>query len=458
FSISLFGQDLEGKWNGKTYINEHTVDFTFTISKDNKTCFVEIPVNKVKDLPASNISVDQEEGIVIEFARIKGSFVGKYDEDKDLLIGKWKQGSLDLDLSLQNLEGKNAKAYRPQTPEAPFNYISEEVSFKNVIEEDVTLAGTLTYPEETSNLPAIVFISGSGPQDRNSTLFDHKPFWVMADYFTRRGYATLRYDDRGIGKSTGTFATATTYDFAEDAKAALNYLTSRTDIINPRRIVVIGHSEGGMVAQILGAEREDVAIVVSLAGPGLPLKESSILQNYVMGKAMGLSEEKLERNKKFNGKVYDLAGSDLQGNDFQNKMRSICMNFYDEMDEEEKKAYGNNFNRFFFATNMGVNSPWYRAFIAYDPADYLRKIKVPFLALNGTKDLQVTLENLDAIEIALEEGECKDYLIKEFENLNHLFQTADTGLVDEYQQINETINIKVLEEIYKFTRKRLKFR
>ena len=459
FSISLQGQkapDLEGRWDGKAYIQETTVDFLFVITKDNKNCTVTIPVNQFEDLPANSFTVDNENQVAIQFAKIKASFTGEYDSNKKTIQGTWKQGSLSLDLTLRNLDAKGASAYRPQTPSEPFPYLIEEVKFKNVEEEGVELAGTLTLPEKGKTLATLVLISGSGPQDRDETIFDHKPFWVIADYFTRRGYAVLRYDDRGIGKSTGTFPTATTADFAEDTKAAVNYLQSREDL-DPNRIILVGHSEGGMIAQMVAAEREDIAMVVSLAGPGIPCADLLVLQNDALGTQAGFSEKKLARNRNFNQKIYEICATDLDGNDFNNKIRYECNGFFEQMDEEEKKAYGNNKHQFYFKTVLGINTPWFRYFSKYDPYPYLLKIKQPFLALNGSKDLQVTAqENLDGIETALEEGICTDFKTIELESLNHLFQKAETGDPSEYQNISETFSIEALEEMLKFISRRLK--
>jgi pimeloyl-ACP methyl ester carboxylesterase len=459
FCITNFAfaqKDFEGKWDGKAYIKETTIDFLFTIGKNNKICFLDLPVNRVKDMPATKIEISDDQ-IVLEFASIKAKFEGEYNPDNNKIEGQWLQGSLNLDLKLSNLDAKDAKAYRPQTPVAPFNYEQEEVTFKNVMEKDVTLAGTLTYPSEETDLPVLIFISGSGPQDRDETIFDHKPFFVMSDYFTRRGYATLRYDDRGINGSTGMFASATSNDFAEDAKAAINYVTGRTDIINPKKVILVGHSEGAMIAQMLAAEREDVAMIVSMAGPGIPIKDLMVLQNDAQGRLAGLDEKRLSLNRIFNAKVFEIAATDIQGGDFNNKIRAECKWYYDKLSAEEKKEIG-NFNKFYFSTTFGLGSPWYRNFIAHDPQPYLAKIKIPFLALNGTNDTQVTsTENLEGIELALENGNCKDYNIKELEGLNHLFQMSKTGGLEEYKDIRETINIKAMEEILKFTKKRLKF-
>jgi len=457
-NYSFAQKNLEGKWDGKAYIKETTIDFLFTISKGNKTCFLDLPVNRIKDLPATKVAISDNQ-VLLEFASIKARFEGIYNSDNNKIEGQWLQGSLNLSLKLSNLNAKDAKPYRPQTPQAPFNYKQEEVSFKNVIEKNVTLAGTLTYPPDETDLPVLIFISGSGPQDRDATLFDHKPFFVMSDYFTRRGYATLRYDDRGVNKSSGTFEGAKTQDFAEDAKAAINYVTGRTDIIDPKKVILVGHSEGAMIAQMIASEeRDDVAMIVSMAGPGVPIKDLMVLQNDAQGRLAGLDEKRLSLNRIFNSKVFEIAASDLQGGDFNNKIRAECKWYFNKLSEEEKVALGNDFNKFYFSTSLGLNNPWYRNYIAYDPQPYLEKIKISVLALNGSNDTQViAADNLDGIEMALENGICKDYFIKELEGLNHLFQMSKTGGFEEYKDIRETINIKAMEEILKFTKKRLKF-
>jgi hypothetical protein len=294
----------------------------------------------------------------------------------------------------------------------------------------VTLAGTLTLPAGKGPHPAVVLITGSGPQDRDETLMGHKPFLVLADHLSRRGVAVLRYDDRGIGKSKGNFSIATTADFAQDAEGALEYLKRRAEI-RAKQVGLAGHSEGGIIAPMVAARRQDVAFVVLLAGTAVPGSAVILEQGHAMAKAAGASEEKLR-----DARVKHMA--------FEKVMAESG-----DAAELEKKL------RAVFGGGAGVDaqirqvtSPWFRYFFTYDPAPALGKVKCPVLALNGEKDLQVLPDqNLPVMKAALEKGGNKDVTIVRLPGLNHLFQAAKTGAVSEYAQIEETMNPAALDAV-----------
>lgn len=371
-------------------------------------------------LAGEMISVDQgyakllASSVVIEgktlkmaFGVINASYEGTLSDDANTLTGKWTQGT-GIDLVLKRVAALPRPA-RPQEPRPPFPYDSEDLSFAGGA-VDVTLAGTLTKPKGAGKFGAVVLVSGSGPQDRNEELALHKPFLLWADTLTHAGIAVLRYDDRGTAKSTGKFKGATTADFAKDAAAAVAYLRSRQDI-DPAKIVVMGHSEGGVIAPMVAANDAKLAGIVLLAGTGVTGEKVLRRQLPDINRAAGMSEEMATSNAKMN--------------------------------LEKMEA------------NLAMD-PWLANFWVYDPATALKKVKCPVLALNGAMDKQVNAEvNLGAIEAALKEAGNKNVTARMLPKLNHLFQTAVTGAGQEYAKIEETVAPIALDEVTQWLKKTL---
>ncbi|GAA4280820.1 alpha/beta hydrolase family protein [Gaetbulibacter aestuarii] len=340
-----------------------------------------------------------------------------------------------------------SQAKRPQTPEAPFNYTSDTVHFKNPKANNITFEGTLTIPKNIKNPPVAILITGSGPQDRNETVkqFNHSPFLVLADYLSRHGIAVLRYDDRGVGNSEGDFSTGTSYDFATDAEAAFTFLKQRTDI-DTSAIGLIGHSEGGLIAPMVASKNKDVAFVVLLAGPGVDGAEILRSQAKKVGMLSGVPQIQLDENDTLSKTIYEvikttknedsIAARVTRGlNDYKakNPMSVLAPYITPVMIEQQLKT---------------LKSPWIKAFIRIDPKDYLQETTCPVLALNGSKDVQVLADlNLEGIKAGLEKAQNTDVTIKALEGLNHLFQTAETGMPQEYSKIEETFSPNALEII-----------
>ncbi len=337
---------------------------------------------------------------------------------------------------------------RPQEPKKPYPYAEEMVAYENK-----KAAATLTLPRGTGPFPAVLLITGSGPQDRDETVAGHKPFLVLADCLTRRGVAVLRADDRGIGKSTGNFFTATSEDFAEDTQAGVDYLLQRSEI-NPRQIGLIGHSEGGLIAPMLAARSPGIAFIVMLAGQGLSGEEVLYSQGQEILKAQGATAEDLARQLDLQKRLFALVKIEKDPEALERKVRAI-------MDEEvaklgeEKKKFAAKLRAGMQGQVQMLKSPWLRYFIAYDPRPALRQVRCPVLALIGSKDLQVPPEaNLREIEQALRQGGNKDFTVQQMPNLNHLFQTCTTGSLTEYAKIEETIAPAVLELLSDWIAKR----
>lgn len=289
-------------------------------------------------------------------------------------------------------------------------------------------------------------ISGSGPQDRNETIFGHKPFLVIADYLTRRGIAVLRVDDRGVGGSTGNFAEATTKDFASDALAEVEYLKTRKEI-NPRKIGLIGHSEGGLIAPMVAVVSPDIAFIVLMAAPGLTGEQILYKQSALIVKVNGATEKEISRELNLMKKLYSVVKRVKDNTAAAKELRQIYEGYY-ESPAGKKKKESNNYTQIINRQIKALTSPWFRYFLTYNPVPALEKIKCPVLAIDGEKDLQVPPEeDLQIIKKALEKGGNKNFEIKEFPNLNHLFQPAKTGSPLEYSKIEETISPLVLKTI-----------
>ncbi len=334
---------------------------------------------------------------------------------------------------------------RPQTPTKPYPYYSEAVRFRND-SANVTLAGTLTLPSKEGSYPVVILISGSGPQNRDEEILQHKPFLVLADHLTRNGIGVLRYDDRGTGESTGDFKTATSLDFSKDAESAVQFLKTRQDI-DTTKIGLAGHSEGGLIAPMVAARSGDIAFVVLMAGPGMELKKALLLQDGLIAKAFGMSDANVKKLVGINEKAYDLV---IQSTDLEKLKTDMTRFVNDHISEIPDKLITEQMTREQFAAARieGMSSPWTQFMLKYDPGKTLEKVKCPVLAINGEKDMQVVPdENLAAISLALKKGGNSNVTIKKIPDLNHLFQECATGSPKEYQEIEQTFSPVALNEI-----------
>ncbi len=261
--------NLNGIWQGSLKISSVTLRIVFKVTVDKNGSYsatMDSPDQGAKDIPVDSV-IYNDGNVKFVVGAVRGFFEGKVDFDNSTIKGEWHQSSMSLPLELKKID-KVEELKRPQEPKPPFPYNVEEVSYENKT-AGIKLAGTLTFPKAKGPFPAVLLITGSGPQNRDEELFGHKPFLVIADYLTRRGIAVLRVDDRGIGKSTGKFSSATTEDFAGDVLAGVEFLKSNKNI-NPKEIGLIGHSEGGLIAPMVAVKSSDVAFIVLMAGPGLP--------------------------------------------------------------------------------------------------------------------------------------------------------------------------------------------
>ncbi len=388
------------------------------------------------DQGAMNIPLDEvictNNHLTISLQAMRASFEGTVEADGKTINGKWKQGGGELPLALQRV-AKLPELNRPQTPTKPHPYREEEVRFQNS-RAAITLAGTLTLPKSQGPFPAVILLTGSGPQNRDEELFQHKPFLVLSDYLTRRGIAVLRMDDRGVGGSTGDFFAATTGDFAEDALAGVAFLKSRKEI-KPDGIGLVGHSEGGMMAPIAAAQSRDVGFVVMLAGTGVPFGEVVVGQITGEIRRQGAPNEVVEAIRAWHLKMYEIVGKATDDataeKELRNAFNALDANARQRIDWTPAKLD---------QELPGLLKPWWRYAMRYSPKTTLEQVRCPVLALNGSKDTQViAADNLKSITEALKVGRNSHSATRELSGLNHMFQTAQTGAESEYVQIEETM-------------------
>lgn len=458
FSFSNFFaqvKDLNGSWIGKLKLpNGIQLTIVFNLQKSNEeySATLDSPDQGAKGIPCGKVRIEND-SINIDVPAIVGNYAGKIIYDEKKIIGFWNQAGSSFELNLEYTKEVVAPK-RPQEPKPPFPYIVEDVKFKNE-KDNITLAGTFTYPDKNKKYPAVVLITGSGAQNRDEEIFNHKPFLVIADHLTKNGFAVLRFDDRGYGQSEGNHSLATTMDFAEDVRAAVNYLKTRNEV-DKNKIGLIGHSEGGMIAPIVASSSDDIAFIILMAAPGVPGDSLLYLQTELIYKAEGQSEEKIQQVLNGLREVYTIIKSDEDETSLKEKLKIKFQELFNQLSEEEKKQFGNPETYMEMEIRM-VMSPWFRYFLKFNPKEYLEKVKCPVLALNGEKDLQVPpKENLPAIEDALKRGGNKKYLIKELPGLNHLFQTSQYGTIGEYGVIEETISPSVLEIMVNWMKEALK--
>ncbi len=387
--------------------------------------------------------VEKEGTVRLEAQSVGGTFDGKLSDDGSEIAGEWRQGGGAMPLVFKRLE-KAPDFARPQDPKKPYPYEEEEVKFENAA-ANVTLAGTLTWPSGPGPHPAVVLISGSGPQDRDEAIMGHRPFLVLADHLTRQGIAVLRYDDRGVGRSTGKFAEATHDDFVEDALAAVDWLKTRKEI-DPERIGLAGHSEGGIVAPLAAAQKpSDIAFIVLLAGVGVPMDELLARQGRDIMRVMGANEEMMAKSDAAQRESFRLLREESDAPALEKKLRELLHRQLAELTEEQRNALGLS-EAMMESQLQVVLNPWFKQLLNYDPRPALRRVKCPVLAVNGEKDIQVAAkENLAAIREALAGGGNTRVKTVELPGLNHLFQTCATGAVAEYGQIEETFHPAALK-------------
>ena len=423
---------IAGDWYGTLAVpNGMKLPLVFHIKPDGSAT-LDSPNQMAKDLPATATLDNGKMALTLTAAPV--GFEGTVAADGQSLQGQWLQGGGALPLTMSRTA---PVLNRPQTPKPPFPYRTEAVSYPNPA-SGLKLAGTLTLPEGQGPFPAVVLITGSGTQDRDETIFGHKPFLVIADALTRKGLAVLRVDDRGAGGSErGAPDSAGIPAFATDVAAGVALLRARQDI-DPARIGLLGHSEGGQVAPLVASEDPRLAFLVLTAAPGVDGTQLMLAQNRAIYAANGLPDDQVDIIVKNRAAWFEAVRGAKDTDEARARLTAVLDRQGLSATSPERKGA------------MALTSPGFRYFLSANPADALAKVKAPVLAIGGSKDLQIDAKaNLAAIKAALANNQ--DVTIREFPGLNHLLQTADKGLVVEYGQIEETIAPSALSTIVDWT-------
>ncbi|MBC8755494.1 alpha/beta hydrolase [Kordia sp. YSTF-M3] len=425
-------QDISGTWKGALKVQGMELPLAFNISETDGTLTTTLdsPKQNAFGLPTDETTFVENKLTIIQ-SQMGLEYTATYTDGT--FKGTFKQAGQVFPLDLTKGE-KVVKKVKPQDPKKPYPYASEEVTFENANANNIKFAGTLTLPKDVKNPPVVILITGSGPQNRNQELLGHKTFLVLSDHLTRQGIAVLRYDDRGTAKSEGDFSVATSFDFASDVEAAMAYLQTRSDVVDVNKIGLVGHSEGGLIAPIVAAKNKNVAFCVLLAGPGVDGKEILLTQGKRAAELEGYPVIDIANSQEVSAKVFDISAN-YKGEASKQKIVALFKELKAKLTFEKAKA---EFTEQVMNQQAEmITSPWMRAFIKYDPQTSLQKVNCPVLAINGEKDFQVISDlNLNAIEKGLKHN--KDVTIKQFKDLNHLFQTSETGALSEYAEIEET--------------------
>ncbi|EAQ40504.1 X-Pro dipeptidyl-peptidase (S15 family) [Dokdonia sp. MED134] len=435
-SFISHAQNVTGDWKGTVNFQGQSIDFAFHITQpqDSLHTTMDIPSQGLTGGKAANTTYTNDT-LKVDFPQFKMRYIGVTKNDS--IQGNLIQNNFPVPLTLV----KGALVLnRPQQPKAPFNYDVQEVTFKNK-EDGITLAGTLTLPKDIKNPPIAVIISGSGPQNRDGDMFGHSLYYVLADYLSSNGIGVLRYDERGVGASTGTFETAGIAQFTSDATAAIAYL-KKYKKTKYSQVGLIGHSIGGIIAPQIAATNTDVAFTVMLAGPGIPGNELMLSQKEAMERLLNVPEAQIKQGQDLLGYAYDV----IIQNDGTNAAIKDAVN----LALKEKLGPMVPIQQVEAITDQ-ITTPEIVSLLKATPASYLSAIKSPVIALNGKKDFQVPYEqNIAAIKEAFAAGNNKNARTVAFDDLNHLFQESTTGALSEYSEIEQTMAPKVLAFITKW--------
>lgn len=423
---------LTGAWSGKLTYGQFKIPLVFNFSENadgNTACTLDSPSQGAKGIPTT-VSLCTADSITLECPMIGARFNAAVTPDS--ISGTFTQRGMSFPLTLT--PEASAEERRPQTPKPPYPYTTIDTTFCST--DGTLLSGTLTLPANyrDGKVPAVVMVTGSGPQNRDEELFDHKPFAVIADYLARNGVASLRYDDRGTGESKGDFASSTTYTFKDDARSAIDFLHTMPML---GKVGILGHSEGGTIALMLGADKVP-DFIISLAGMAVSGKETILRQNSRHLDSAGLSDNAKANSIAIIGKVLDMCAQQARDGvsapiDIDSLVATTGTNIPAPIIASLKSA-------------QTVRTPWLDTFLNIDMSTILPHITCPVLALNGDKDTQVdAATNIQAIRKAL--PQVQTHILPD---LNHLLQHATSGEVTEYSEIRETLSPEVLHLILDF--------
>lgn len=436
-------EKLYGVWMDTLKIrNDVMLRLVFSVEKQNDTIviFADSPDQYVKDIPITTYSFS-DDTFTLAISSLGASFKGVYDQEKDVISGTFKQNGMKFPIQLKRIP-ERIMWQRPQTPKGPYSYITEDVNFLSA-DKSTLLSGTLSIPQGEGPFPLIIMVSGSGWQDRDESIFGHKPFLVISDYLAHNGIASFRYDDRKMDK----YALATTMDLSKDTEGAWKYFSNDQRFT---KIGLMGHSEGGVIAFMLASRNKKIDFVISLAGLVQEASDVLLYQINVWCNTMKFSDEEHQVCQTINRDIFTLIQTEKNQDKLSVKLDEMYAFFSKNYTSDFLAHIGFSPNEF-IAKKMQLTNPWYLYFIRMKPKEYAVKVKCPVLALNGNKDMQVPFENIRLLEKYLIPNPSSEFYV--MEGLNHLFQVAKSGMVEEYGKIEETISEEVLQKMVSFIKK-----
>jgi pimeloyl-ACP methyl ester carboxylesterase len=455
---SIAQSKLAGNWEGKITAGKE-VRLVFKVKESNGklSATMDSPDQGVTGLGVENTSLNADT-VLFDMSSLGIRYMGMLMGDE--IVGVWMQGGASIPLELKKTDAP-VEILKPQTPKPPFDYASEEVTYQNA-DKSMTYGATITIPKDGKTHPAMVLITGSGSQNRDGEIKGHKPFAVIADYLTKRGYIVLRVDDRGMGQTTmgKNSKELTTVDFAKDVSVGIDYLKTRKEV-NAKKIGMIGHSEGGIIAPMVATERKDIDFIVLMAGPGQKISELMEDQNAVVMRSGGVDEKIISEFRKLYRGIEQAAISSSTGEEAKNKMLQVTTVWKATASKEAIELVGINDSKkeveLLDEYMVMYHNKWFNYFLKYNPQPTLQKLSCKVLAINGEKDIQVlAAPNLEAIRQSLAKSKTKNYEVKELPGLNHLFQTCKTCKTDEYGELDETFAPLALKTIGDWLDKKVK--
>jgi pimeloyl-ACP methyl ester carboxylesterase len=430
----VVGQSITGDWKGTLKTERISLRVGLHVQQGDSGYEAKLDIldQAARGLPLTAVTFADS---ILRFELGAAAYTGRYQPDGKI-VGKLVQPGETMPM---DLERGVWSINRPQEPVAPFPYTIEDVQYPNAAAQGVTLAGTLTIPDQATPYPAVILITGSGANNRDEEILMHKPFWVIADYLSRHGVAVLRFDDRGVGKSTGNHVMATSADFAADALAGVAYLQTRTDL-KISKIGLLGHSEGGVIGPMAAIQSEAIDFLVLLAGTGVRGDKLLAAQSELILRADGVAEEEIQKTRAINEDVYRIILKSKTAGQARGKITQRL--------QKAAQTDSTLTDAAIQTVVAQINNVWFRFFLKHDPAAVLAQVHCPVLAVNGDKDIQVPAQmNLDAIAAALKTAGNQAVTIHTFPGLNHLFQHCQTCVIGEYAQLEETIAPEVLEMV-----------
>lgn len=423
-SIIGISQDISGGWVGEINFNGEKIGLAFNFTKKDQgyESSVDVPVKGVKGSVAEK-TIFADSKLSMSFPKLQLDYEGTFSESNQI------KGNLSLagrSVPLNLVKG-TLILNRPQEPQPPFGYHSENVSFTTT--DNFKLEGTFTAPKREGKYPAVIIVSGSGPQNRDGDMFGHKPYLLLADHLTQAGIAVLRFDERGVGKSEGNFTTSTLETFSSDVESAIEYLKKRRGI-DTSNLGLIGHSIGGLIVPRIALNNKSVKYIVLMAAPGMNGDQLMLSQKAAIEKGMGFNESQVSQGQALMKGAYDIIiSTELEGQQLKDSLNAFYTRKYNNLIPQNQRE----------ALVSQITSNEITGLLRSRPSEVLSKLQCPILAMNGDKDVQVLTENLKAIDLATKNSGNENVKIVELKNLNHLFQECITGLLDEYSKIEQTM-------------------